>query len=250
MSKKGQVTIFILIAIAIFAAIIVAFYPQIKVLFAPSTPVSYVEECIKADVESVIAKISSQGGSVKPNFYLAYQGNNVEYLCYTNLYYKTCVMQQPMLKQHVEREIQDYIEAKAKSCVQGLKDEMEAKGYTVASDYKGTSVQIVPGNILITINARVSLTKEGTQSFSKFEVKQPSEMYNLVMLSTSILNYEARYGDSDTISYMFYYPNILIEKIKQGDGSKIYSLTDASTNDNFMFATRSLAWPGGYKTSL
>jgi len=159
-------------------------------------------------------------------------------------------MQQPMLKQHVEREIQDYMNSRARSCIEGLKDEMEARGYTVKSDYKGSSVQIIPGSIVITINAGISLTKEGTQSFSKFEVKQPSEMYNLLMLSTSILNYEARYGDSDTISYMFYYPSLRIEKIKQGDGSKIYSLTDSNTNDNFMFATRSLAWPGGYRASL
>ncbi len=250
MAKRGQVTIFILIAIAIVAVILVVFYPQIRVYFAPSEPITYVEECVKGEVANAISKIGLQGGSMTPSFYLAYQGNSVEYLCYTNLYYKTCVMQQPMLLQHVEREIQDFIGDKARTCIDNLKTEMEARGYTVASTYQGTDVQVAPTGIIITVNAKVSLTKEGTQSFSKFEFNQQSNMYNLIMLSNSVLNYEARYGDSEITTFMFYYPNIRVEKIKQGDGSKIYSLTDIGTNEKFMFATRSMAWPGGYKLTL
>jgi len=248
--KKAQVTIFILIAILIFAVLVVVFYPRIKVFFAPTEPVSYVEECIKPEVESIIEKISLQGGSSKPSLYLAYQGNNVEYLCYTNLYYKTCVMQQPMLKQHIEREVKDYIEAKAKNCINGLKDEMEKKGYSVSASYQSTDVQIIPNNIDVIINAKVSLTKEGTQSFNKFEVRQRSEFYDLVMLAGSILNLETRYGTAESTTYMFYYPDIRVEKLAQGDGSKIYILTNKGTEEKFMFATRSLAWPGGYKLSL
>ena len=64
------------------------------------------------------------------------------------------------------------------------------------------------------------------------------------MLTSSILNWEARYGDSDIATYMTYYPNIKVEKYKQGDGSKIYILS--SEKDKFVFASRSLSWPAGY----
>jgi hypothetical protein len=248
--RKAQVTIFILIAILIFAVLVVIFYPRIKVFFAPTEPVSYVEECINPEVENILEKVSMQGGSSKPSLYFAYQGNNVEYLCYTNQYYKTCIMQQPMLKQHIEREIKDYVEGKAKGCIQGLKDEMERRGYTVSSNYQGTDVQVVPNNINIIINAKVILTKEGTQSFNKFEVRKKSEFYDLIMLTTSILNLETRFGTAESTTYMFYYPDIRVEKLAQGDGSKVYILTNKGTEEKFMFATRSLSWPGGYKLRL
>ena len=83
------------------------------------------------------------------------------------------------------------------------------------------------------------------ESYEKFEVKKKSKIYSLLMLATSILNWEARYGDSDITTYMIYYPNVKVEKYKQSDGSKIYILSDIS-GDKFNFATRSLSWPAGY----
>jgi len=71
-------------------------------------------------------------------------------------------------------------------------------------------------------------------------------MYDLVMISTSILNFEARYGDSNPLSFMVYYPSLWIDKLKQGDGTKIYILTDLNTGESFTFASRSLSWPAGY----
>ena len=156
-------------------------------------------------------------------------------------------MQQPMLKQHIEREIDNYLESRARSCVQGLQAEMERRGYDVSMQYQGIDVKLVPNNINVIINAKVILTREGaTQSFDKFEINQDSKIYDLVMLATSILNVEARYGDSASDVYMIYYPDIRVEKLKQGDGSKVYILTDKATQDQFTFATRSLAWPGGF----
>ncbi|MEM2933060.1 MAG: hypothetical protein QW622_02540 [Candidatus Pacearchaeota archaeon] len=249
--KKAQVTIFILIAIAIFAVLVIMFYPKIKIYFVPSTPVSFIDECIKGEIDKITERVSLQGGSSKPDFYYSYKGNKIEYLCYTNQYYKTCTMQRPLLKQHIESEIKDYIEEKARSCVYGLKEEMEKRGYSVSMNYQGVDVSIVPGNIIITLNAKMNMKKEeATESFNKFEIKKKSEIYNLVMLTTNILNSEARYGDTNIINYMFYYPEIKVEKLKQGDGSKVYILTNTGTNEKFMFATRSLSWPGGYKLNL
>ena len=65
------------------------------------------------------------------------------------------------------------------------------------------------------------------------------------MISSSILNWEARYGDSETMNYMIYYPSIKVEKKKQGDGSTVYIITDRLDLDKFMFASRSMALPAG-----
>jgi len=249
-NRKGQVTIFIIIAIVIFAVVLALFYPRIRVYFTPAEPMNVVEECIKGDIDKVIDRIALQGGSLNPKLYFAYQGNNLEYLCYTNEYYRPCIMQRPLLKQHIEREIQTYIESRARSCIATMKDEMEKRGYRVVSNYQGTDVQLVPGSINVIINARVTVTKEGTQTFNKFEIKQSSNMYDMVMIASSITNHEVEFGNIETMVYMTYYPNIILEKLKQGDGTTVYIITDTITNEKFMFASRSVAFPGGYKLRL
>lgn len=248
-SKKGQLTLFIIIALVILGAMMFFLYPRIKILFVPKTAVSIVDECISESLNEALELVSKQGGSIEPTLFMAYQGNNVEYLCYTNDNFKTCVMQQPLLKQHIEREIKDYIEPRAMACIDNLKEEMTARGYAVTSEYKGTSVEIVPNRVNVNIVANVILKKEGTETFNRFSTKRASKMYDLVMLSTSILNFEAHYGDAETTTYMIYYPTIMVEKLKQGDGSKIYNLIDVNTQEKFTFATRSLVFPGGYKLS-
>jgi len=73
-----------------------------------------------------------------------------------------------------------------------------------------------------------------------------NNLYELVSIVNSILNWEARYGDSETTIYMNYYHDLKVEKKKQSDGSTIYILTDRNTLDKFQFASRSVAWPPGY----
>jgi len=246
-AKRGQVTLFIILAIVILGAMIFFLYPRVKVLFVPKTPISIIDECLKGSLDEALSIVLKQGGSIEPSLYYTFEGNNVEYLCYTNDNFKTCVMQQPLLKQHIEREIKEYIEPRARNCIGILKEEMTAKGYDVKADYKGMSVEIIPNKINIDVVADVVLRKEGSETFNRFSIKKASKVYDLIMISTSILNYEAHYGDAETTIYMIYYPTIIVEKLKQGDGSKIYNLVDINTQEKFTFATRSLVSPGGYK---
>jgi hypothetical protein len=247
MNKRGQVTLFIIIAIIIVAAMVIVIYPRIKASFIPTVPASSFEKCLMPSVTEAVDIVSKQGGSINPSLYYMYQGNKIEYLCYTYENYKTCVMQQPMLKKHVENEIASYVKPTAIACLSQLKTEMEGQGYTSQVNFKDVSVELASNDVQVTINTTASFTREGTQSFNKFVVSESSKLYELVMLSTSILNSEALYGDSEITTYMIYYPNIKLEKLKQGDGSKVYILNDTTTQDTFQFATRSLAWPGGFK---
>ena len=71
-------------------------------------------------------------------------------------------------------------------------------------------------------------------------------MYDLLLIAESIVQFESTLGDSETTDYLNYYPDLSISKIKLGDGSKVYTLKDVVTNEQFRFATRSLVWPAGY----
>ena len=246
--RRGQVTIFIIIAIVIVAVLLILLYPRLKVYVSPVTPGSFIEDCMKKELV-IVDSLAEQGGTLNPVNYLLWQDKKIEYLCYTNEYYKTCVMQQPLLKQSFENELSDYLKDKADRCIQNLAVNYEGKGYRVSVKSSSVSVEIIPRNIKVTINAPITITKETSQTFDNFVVSKPSGIYDLLSIAGSILNWEARYGDSDPESFMLYYPNLKVEKYKQEDGSKVYVLTDRESGDKFYFASRSLSWPAGYNAA-
>lgn len=157
-------------------------------------------------------------------------------------------MQKPFLKQDIEQEIKTEIEPKVKKCVQDLKSQLEKKGSSVSLGKIDTEVSIIPRDVIVTVNTDMAVTnqEQGAESFKKFRVDVQSELYDLTMLSSSIANWEARYGDSDPMVYMMYYPDIKVEKKKQGNGSKVYILTNKNTKEKLQFASRSMVFPEGY----
>jgi hypothetical protein len=244
--KRSQVTIFIIIAIVLIGLLIIIFYPRLSNIKAtPRTPSGYIEICMNQYI-NIIKNITERGGSLNPEHALLYKDNKIEYLCYTNEYYKTCTMQQPLLKEHVEKELASYLKDKAENCVNELVADYKSKGYQTSMKKPEVSASIESGTVKITIDSGLTLTKETSESYEKFSIAKNSEMYDLIMIATSILNWEAREGDSTPETFMMYYPDIKIEKLKLDDGSKIYTLTNRETGEKFVFATRSLSWPPGY----
>lgn len=253
--KKGQVTLFVIIAIVIVVGIVLFFTitQQGKNLTQQvfgSQEINVeqnLRECLQNDdIKNSINNILLQGGTNEPKLYYQYQGKQIEYLCYTNQYYQTCYMQKPLLVSYVESEIKKAVKDQVDSCVKTLQEDLTSKGYTLSSRNYNFDVDLANKNVIIKINYDLAVTKENTQRFDGFEISIPSNAYKLVGLSTSLLNYEARYGDADPLQYMILYPGVKVEKYKQDDGTTIYILTDRNTNDKFQFAVRSLAWPPGY----
>ncbi len=249
MEKRGQLTIFIIIAVVIIALGIMVYFfmPQVRTGFGVSTnnPLLFMQDCMKESVQKAVDQISVQGGSINPQKYLLYNNQKLEYLCYTEEYYTTCIMQQPLLKQHFESEIKSQISSEANSCLDSMKQSFEKQGYTVNLVKGNTDVELIPNKVQVIFQNSLTLTKTGTERYDNITVSIDKSTYDLVSIANSILNMEARYGDSETTVYMDYYHNIKVEKNKQTEGTKIYIITDRNTGDKFQFATRSVAWPPG-----
>jgi hypothetical protein len=247
MKRRGQITMFVILAIVIlaFAVAIFYFYPQIKSTLTGGTlsPSSYLQGCIEEDLNSVLETVSAQGGSSNPEHYLLYQNQKLEYLCYTNEYYKTCVMQQPLLKRHIEQEATKALSAKAEECLISLEQTYEKKGYEVDIKKGKISLELLPKRAILYFNSTLTLNKENSQRYTDLSVSVTNNLYELVSIANSILNFETTYGDSETTIYMNYYHDLKVEKIKQEEGSKAYILTDRNNGNKFQFATRSIAWP-------
>ena len=249
--KRGQVTIFIIIAVVLVALIVLLFlfYPKIKsgLGFGEKNPAQFLQDCLEEDVSEKVGIISSQGGSLEPGLTIKYENTDVEYLCYINEYYLPCVRQQPLLVNHVAEEIKKSIEGNVDACFRSLEESFGKQGYSVDLKRKDFEVELLPKRIVVRFEDELTLAKaEESTPYENFEVVLTNDIYELLSIANSILNWEARYGDSETTIYMNYYHNLKVEKKKQGDGSTIYILTNRDSEDKFMFASRSVAWPPGY----
>jgi len=252
-NKRGQVTIFVIIAIAIvgLVAATVFFFPRIQEAIAPGTfsASNYLRECVEPDLKPTIESLAKHGGYTDPEGFILYEGEKVKYLCYSSEYYQTCAIQEPIVKGNFETQLNTLLTSRASQCFSNLKREYERRGFAVSAKEAETAIEIIPGKIRATFAAPFTITKgETTQTFEKFEADISSEMYELLFIAQSIVEFEATYGDSETTLYMQYYPNLKIDKRKLDDGSKIYILSNVVTKESFTFASRSQAWPPGYGT--
>lgn len=255
--KKGQVTIFVIIAILIIGGLIIFFAAtdvgkrtlENFTQTGEFDVIGNLKTCIEENekINDDIIKILSQGGNLNPEFSYMFGGVELSYLCYTSEDYETCINQEPVLVGHVENEIHDVIKPEINSCIQSLRKQLSDRNYNVNAGNLITGVNLTEGNIIINIGYPLTISKDdSTKSFEGFQIRKKSKAYSLITLSTSIINFEARYGDSDPNTYMLLYPQIRVEKLKQGDGTTIYKVSDRSTEESFNFAVRSLVFPPGY----
>lgn len=249
-NKRGQLTIFVIAAIVIVAvvAMIYLFFPSVLVSLGivSGNPNTFMQNCIEEEIQNSVNLVSTQGGSLEPRNFILYQDEKMEYLCYNDNYYLPCIMQQPLLKQHIENEIERGIKNQEDLCFENLQSSFERRGFDVAISDGETLVELLPEKISVNFEREITLTQgSDSQRFEKLNVVLNNNLYELVSIATSILNWEARYGDSETTTYMSYYHDLKVEKLKQSDGSKIYILTDRNSGDKFQFASRSIALPAG-----
>lgn len=255
-SKKGQLTIFIIIAVVIVAGVVIFLLVSDKgkgIINRISGSEFDIQGDLKTCIENnkaikeKISTITSQGGSFEPQASYMYKSQKYEYLCYTNQDLQTCMMQQPAILTNVENEINKQIKPEVKKCFESTKSKLENRGYDVSLDVVESSVEFIPENLNIKSDTSLSATRgDERKIYNDFEFKMPSKLYELIMISTSILNFEARYGDSDPNIYMTLYPEIKVEKQKQTDGTTLYFISNRDTKEQFNFASRSLAFPEGY----
>ena len=247
--KKGQLTIFVIVALVIvgFAVLAYLFFPRILVGFGISSdnPNEFIQACMEKSIGDAVEKISVQGGSLNPENYILYQDNKIQYICYTQEYYAQCAMQQPLLNQIIENEISRGIKNTEDECFDAMKKSFENQGYNVNLKRGGTVVEMLPKKISIAFNNELTLTKDSSRRYEKINVFLNNNLYELTSIADSIANWEARYGNAETTLYMNYYHDLKVEKLLQGDGSKIYILTERNSGDKFQFATRSVVTPPG-----
>ena len=138
------------------------------------------------------------------------------------------------------------MEEKVRSCFNSLDEDYESKGYTVRMNNDELKIEILPKRILVDLNSEMTLTKESSENYDEFNIILNNNLYEMLGIATSIVEWETTFGEAEPLRYMMLYPDLKVEKIKRSDETKIYILTDKNTDRKFQFASRSLAFPPGY----
>jgi hypothetical protein len=246
MLKRGQITVFIIVAIAIIAVILVLYLvPKTGVVSGDVNPSAFLRNCIEPNLKNTIDKIGKSGGYIEPSHYLTFGDDRIQYLCYTNTNYEPCQVQQPLLVQHVKNEIIKEMGPVSRNCMSNLVQEYEKRGFDADSTPGDVEVSIGPGRISVDFLSPLTLTKENTQRFEKFAIGLDSEMYDLLIPATSIIQFESTLGNADSALYVQYFPDLRIQKIERSEGT-VYKLSNVVSGDEFVFASRSLVFPAGY----
>jgi hypothetical protein len=169
----------------------------------------------------------------------------VEYLCFIEENYKRCVVQKPVLKRSVELELTSFLQPRVEDCLEAVKESLEKRDFQVSMKKPEITVDIVPGNVIVNSEVDLVINKGKTETYKSIKTSIRSKLYDLVMIASSIMAWEARFGDSESLSYMMYYPDLRVEKKVQSEGTTIYIITNKKTEERFMFASRSVALPPG-----
>ena len=245
--KKGQVSIFIILGILIVVVLLILFSRDagFDTIFAKQSPYQEIEGCAQTAIQEGLDILMLQGGVIESENYFMYEGKKIDYVCYSENEYENCIMQKPILTNTIRDELVKYSTPKIKSCLNSVKSSLEGRGYSVVMRDPEIVIDLVPDNVLVDMNLGLRIEKTGVESFDHIRTGIKSKIYNFALITSSISQWETRYGDSETLNYMLYYPSLKVEKKKQSEGTTIYILTDRDSNEKFYFASRSIAIPAG-----
>lgn len=252
--NKAQITIFIIVGIILVSLVVLFFLFREGGISesrrtAEVNPNSFLDSCMEDKIKETTKILYSQGGYITNPLNITFkfsdenEYSDISYLCYNQNYYFQCINQEPLLIQHLKREVHDYIYDDVRNCFDDLTMNLEKQGYVVDARYDGFEVELVEKKIVVNIDGELTLTKsEETLKKKDFEIIVPTKFYDLAIVVQEIVSQEAEYGNFDELGFMIIYPEFKIIKFKTGD-SKIYRVKDKKTQEEFKFAIRTSVIP-------
>lgn len=252
-NKKSQITIFIILALIIVVGILIIFLLRAPTkvtmgkTYDENNPQSYIEQCTRDAVQDAIDILSPQGGDIVPGGSVRYDGVDRVYLCYSNDFYKRCVNQRPLLVEHIEKEITNFIFPKVEDCFKSLEMKLESRYPNIETSDMKLKTRLYPRQISIEIDKKFKMSRENQiRDFNHFKINMIHPLYNFAEIGMEIANQQAQYCHFDDLGFMIFYPSFDVTSVKTGDSDNIYTITERATNQKFTFATRSCLLPPGF----
>lgn len=252
-NKRGQVTIFIIIAIIIIGSIgafliIKSKTTQEKQNYKSSdNPQEYIAKCTENALRNKIPRILEQGGYNDPKLRAQYNGTNIAFLCFTTLTYSPCINQEPLYIQHLNNEIEESIKEEVEECFTSLKRDYDGKKSLVNyEETKNLDVELRDRKVMLSINKKVLVTNnQETKDYEEFKASINSPAYNLARVGMEIVAGEAVFCYWEYLGYQTIYPWVRITKKEINSDVKIYTIIDRETLIKLNIAIKSCSIPAG-----
>jgi len=250
MDKRGQVAIYVIIAIAI-VGIVVAFL-FLRERFAPSLSVeidlkSGIEKCVSDSVNEGLEIMLPQGGFIEPKNFRVFNKTKISYLCYVDGNFKPCINQHPVLTREVSEEVKSYIMPRIENCIETLTKELEKRGNKIEGGDMGIRVNLVKGKVVVEIDKKIVVEKlESKKVYDGFKIEVMHPVYEMLMVAEDIVNSEIEYCSFEYTGYMLMHPEIDIRLYVTSYSEKIYTLKDNISGKTMKFAIRGCVIPAGF----
>jgi hypothetical protein len=251
LNSRGQVTIFIIIAILVVAIIIAFAYFNGWFKFEKSStenPKEYIENCMRASVkesENILFKSNTY-----PNFnssnYILFEQEKIPYLCMVSEFYKPCIPQDSAIFMRVEQIMGNKVTRDVEDCLKKIYSDLEDENYQVTKQKGETSVDISKDSINVKLNETIYITKdENAYTISGFELNYGTKFYDTLKLIQTIVNYESTICEFNKMNWMKYDNSIAIFTTRTSDQTKIYTLRERLTEREIKFAIKTCVLPAG-----
>ena len=248
-SKRSQTTIFIILALIIVVGLMIVFLlfnpPEVRVIDR-NNPQGFIESCTRQATEEAIDLLSKRGGEINPKGSVAYEGEDITYLCYNNKFYETCVNQRPLLIEHIEKEITKYITPIVADCFFDLRKELESR-YNIEESEMKIETRLRSGHVSVKIDKNFKMVRRGeVRDFNQFRMNLVHPIYEFAKISMEIVNQEITYCNFDELGHNILHPQYDVRKFITGNSDIIYTIKDIGTEEDFVFAIRSCKLPAGF----
>jgi len=250
-NEKGQIAIFVIIAVMLVAVVAFVFVALNKSNPIISTggnfnPENFIDSCIREAVKEKVDVMLPQGGFLEPKDYKEYNNIKVTYLCKNINYYEPCVNQHPVLASEIKEEIKNNIDGDVTSCFLALKNEMEKRKYVFSGGEQNISVELKPGIVETVVSKNVLFSKgESENRFTSFRSELRNPIYDLAKIAQEIVKQESKYCYFSDEGYSLLYNKFKVERKSLSEGTKIYNILDKKTGKEMNIAIRGCALPQG-----
>lgn len=249
MSKRGQIAIWVIVALVAASSVLLYFaFTRLPSLMEKEQfdAEQFIAKCTTTAVNEAVDKMLPQGGFLEPKNYKVYGNVKIEYLCQHSGFFKTCTNEHPMFINEMKNEIKEYIQPKLDACFESMKKEVTGRESSVEIGNMSIEVAAAPNTLFVDIARKTTITAGGsTKTIDTFNVKITNPIYDLANVAILAADNEARYCYFEYLGYMMLYNRWDIREVRMSDSTKIYTIKDKNSGKLINIATRSCAMPPG-----
>ncbi|MFB6246585.1 MAG: hypothetical protein ABEI74_03275 [Candidatus Pacearchaeota archaeon] len=259
--KRGQVTIFIILAVLVVGGIVLYFLlsggsgdsQEVSGNQDVQSPSAFLKSCMEDDVRRTLRRLGVRGGNFDSEDTIRFKFTNdsytngytnISYLCYSASYFDTCNVLDPNFVGGLDEEIEGKVSSKFADCVSNLRDAYEDNGFDVRGPgYKRSNFysNLSRGELSLGLKD-TSWTLDKTNESAEIEnigFSMFTRLHDIAMVSNEIVSQQANYCNFNEHSYTNLYNEYEISRTSAPNSTWIFTVKHINTNDVFRFATRS-----------